>query len=60
MKETVHAPLKCSIQLDTLRKECLETEEGLYLYNLRLGLRPGHSKCLQMHVGKIKDMLPPC
>ena len=32
MQGTVPAPLKCSVQLDTLGKECLETGEGVYLY----------------------------
>ena len=30
MQGTVPAPLKCSIQIDTLGKECLESGEGLY------------------------------
>ena len=32
MQGTVPAPLKCSVQLDTLGKECLLTGEGLYQY----------------------------
>ena len=32
MQGTVPAPLKCSVQLDTLGKECLQTGEGLYKY----------------------------
>ena len=32
MQGTVPAPLKCSIQMDTLGKECLESGECLYKY----------------------------
>ena len=32
MQGTVPAPLKCSVQLDTLGKECMVTGEGLYKY----------------------------
>ena len=33
MQGTVMGPLKCSVQLDTLGRECYERQEGLYLYN---------------------------
>ena len=32
MQGTVPAPLKCSVQIDTLGKECLKYIEGLYKY----------------------------
>ena len=32
MQGTVPAPLKCSVQLDSLGKECLETGKGVYKY----------------------------
>ena len=34
MQGTVLAPLKCSVQLDTLGKECLTNGEGLFRYKL--------------------------
>ena len=40
MPGTVHAPLKCSVQLDTMGKECLEIGEGLYLYKGCIGIPP--------------------
>jgi hypothetical protein len=40
MQGTVPAPLKCSVQLDTLGKECLETGEGLYKYKECLNIPP--------------------
>ena len=40
MQGTVPAPLKCSVQLDTLGKECLETGEGLYKYKECLNVPP--------------------
>ena len=40
MQGTVPAPLKCSVQLDTLGKECLETGEGLYLYKECVNIPP--------------------
>ena len=32
MQGTVLAPLKCSVQIDTLGKECLKNQEGVYKY----------------------------
>ena len=32
MQGTVPAPLKCSVQIDTLGKECLKNNEGLFKY----------------------------
>ena len=32
MKGTVFAPLKCSVQIDTLGRDCLTNGEGLYNY----------------------------
>ena len=32
MQGTVLAPLKCSVQIDTLGKECLKNNEGIYKY----------------------------
>ena len=40
MQGTVPAPLKCSVQLDTLGKECLQTGEGLYKYKGCLNIPP--------------------
>ena len=40
MQGTVPAPLKCSVQLDTLGKECLESGEGLYRYKECLNIPP--------------------
>ena len=40
MQGTVPAPLKCSIQLDTLGKECLESGVGLYLYKECVNVPP--------------------
>ena len=40
MQGTLPAPIKCSVQLDTLGKECLETGEGLYKYNECLNIPP--------------------
>ena len=34
------APLKCSIQIDTLGKECLESGEGLYKYKECVNIPP--------------------
>ena len=33
MQGTVMGPIKCSVQLDTLGRDCYERQEGLYLYN---------------------------
>ena len=40
MQGTVPAPLKCSIQIDTLGKECIENEEGLYKYKECVNIPP--------------------
>ena len=40
MQGTVPAPLKCSIQIDTLGKECLESGEGLYEYKECVNVPP--------------------
>ena len=40
MQGTVPAPLKCSIQLDTLGKECLDSGEGVYLYKECVNVPP--------------------
>ena len=40
MQGTVPAPLKCSIQIDTLGKECLESGEGLYSYKECVNIPP--------------------
>ena len=40
MQGTVLAPLKCSVQLDTLGKECLMNGEGLYKYKECLNIPP--------------------
>ena len=40
MQGTVPAPLKCSVQLDSLGKECLETGEGLYRYKECVNIPP--------------------
>ena len=37
---TVPAPLKCSVQLDSLGKECLETGEGVYKYKDCINIPP--------------------
>ena len=33
MQGTVMGPIKASVQLDTLGRDCYERQEGLYLYN---------------------------
>ena len=33
MQGTVMGPIKCSVQLDTLGRDCYQRQEGLYLYN---------------------------
>ena len=40
MQGTVPAPLKCSVQLDSLGKECLATGEGLYAYKDCVNIPP--------------------
>jgi hypothetical protein len=40
MQGTVPAPIKCSVQLDTLGKECLLHGEGLYQYKECLNIPP--------------------
>ena len=40
MQGTVPAPLKCSIQIDTLGKECIESGEGLYQYKECVNIPP--------------------
>ena len=40
MQGTVPAPLKCSLQIDTLGKECLESGEGLYKYKECVNIPP--------------------
>ena len=40
MQGTVPAPLKCSIQIDTLGKECLQSGEGLYKYKECVNIPP--------------------
>ena len=40
MQGTVPAPLKASVQLDTLGKECLESNEGLFKYKGCVNLTP--------------------
>ena len=40
MQGTVPAPLKCSIQIDTLGKECVELGEGLYSYKECVNIPP--------------------
>ena len=40
MQGTVPAPLKCSVQLDSLGKECLETGEGVYQYKECVNIPP--------------------
>ena len=40
MQGTVPAPLKCSVQLDSLGKECLETGEGVYKYKECINIPP--------------------
>ena len=40
MQGTVPAPLKASVQLDTLGKECLENNEGLFKYKDCVNLPP--------------------
>ena len=40
MRGRVPAPLKCSVQLDTLGNECLQTGEGLYKYKGCLNIPP--------------------
>ena len=40
MQGTVPAPLKCSVQLDSLGRECLESGEGLYLYKECVNIPP--------------------
>ena len=33
MQGTVMGPIKCSVQLDTLGRDCYERQEGLFIYN---------------------------
>ena len=40
MQGTVPAPLKASVQLDTLGKECIENNEGLYKYKECVQITP--------------------
>ena len=40
MQWTVPAPLKCSVQLDSLGKECLQSGEGLYRYKECINIPP--------------------
>ena len=40
MQGTVPAPIKCSVQLDSLGKECLQNGEGLYKYKECLNIPP--------------------
>ena len=40
MQGTVPAPLKASVQLDTLGKECLESSDGLFKYKGCVNLTP--------------------
>ena len=40
MQGTVPAPLKASVQLDTLGKECIETGEGLFKYKDCVNITP--------------------
>ena len=40
MQGTVPAPLKASVQLDTLGKECIETGEGLFKYRDCINITP--------------------
>ena len=40
MQGTVPAPLKASVQLDTLGKECLEKNEGLFKYKQCVNITP--------------------
>ena len=40
MQGTVPAPLKASVQLDTLGKECLERNEGLFKYKQCVNITP--------------------
>ena len=40
MQGPVPAPLKCSVQLDSLGKECLETGEGVYKYKDCINIPP--------------------
>ena len=40
MQGTVPAPLKASVQLDTLGKECIETGEGLFKYKDCVNIAP--------------------
>ena len=40
MQGTVPAALKCSVQLDSLWRECLESSEGLYKYKECVNIPP--------------------
>ena len=40
MQGTVMGPIKCSVQLDTLGRDCYERQEGLYLYNDCISVPP--------------------
>ena len=40
MQGTVPAPLKCSIQMDSLGRECLESGEGLFKYKDCVNIPP--------------------
>ena len=33
MQGTVMGPIKCSVQMDTLGRDCYSRQEGLYMYN---------------------------
>ena len=40
MQGTVNAPLKASVQLDTLGKECIENNDGLFKYKQCINITP--------------------
>ena len=40
MQGTVMGPIKCSVQLDTLGRDCYERQKGLYLYNDCISVPP--------------------
>ena len=40
MQGTVNAPLKASVQLDTLGKECIENSDGLFKYKQCINITP--------------------
>ena len=40
MQGTVLGPIKASVQLDTLGRDCYERQEGLYLYNECVSVPP--------------------